>query len=133
MTRTRTTDHRSTGEVQRVASRDAAPPDRVRRQLLSWAAVVPLTVCVSLRANAQAAAGNLPHVTPDDPAAKALGYVADASTVDPKANPMFKPGSNCANCLQYQAPATEPWGPCAVLPGKAVSAKGWCKVWVKKP
>ena len=39
-------------------------------------------------------------VDPNEPQAKSLGYVEDATKVDAKANPNFKPGQHCANCLQ---------------------------------
>ena len=40
-------------------------------------------------------------LSPTEPAAKALGYIEDATKVDAKANPTFKAGQNCANCLQW--------------------------------
>ena len=72
-----------------------------RRDVLKGAligvAAVPVT---ALLGRAEAAAR---HVDPNEPQAKSLGYVVDASKVDPKANPNFKPGQNCANCLQVPA------------------------------
>jgi High potential iron-sulfur protein len=81
-----------------------------------------------------AAAGALPMLNPTEPAAKALGYVEDATKVDAKANPTFKAGQNCSNCLQWadknrKAPASK----CNLFPGKMVKSGGWCKVWVKAP
>jgi hypothetical protein len=69
----------------------------------------------------------------DDPTAKSLGYVTDAKKVDAKANPNYKPGQVCANCMQYTGKAGAADGPCNIFPGKNVNAKGWCKVWVQKP
>ncbi|MBD8880986.1 MULTISPECIES: high-potential iron-sulfur protein [Rhodanobacter] len=67
-------------------------------------------------------AADLPHVDDSDPTAKALGYVEDASkTTDPK----HKAGDACANCQFYSGGPTG-YGPCALFPGKAVNAKGWC-------
>jgi len=109
----------------------ATPPDPSRRRLITFVATLPFAAFLGLRAQLHAATANLPRVGPDDPTAKALGYVEDASSVDPKANPTFKPGNCCANCLHYKASATEAWGPCALFPGKAVAAKGWCRVWAK--
>ncbi len=104
-----------------------------RRTLLKGAllgvAAVPVSALISRSA---AAAGA--RVSPTEPQAKALGYVEDASKVDPKANPNFKPGQNCANCLQ--APAAKPGMtevPCNIFAGRPVAAKGWCKVYVKRP
>jgi hypothetical protein len=81
-----------------------------------------------------AAAGALPMLNPTEPAAKALGYIEDASKVDAKANPTYKAGQNCTNCLQWvdknrKAPASK----CNLFPGKMVKAGAWCKVWVKAP
>ena len=70
---------------------------------------------------------------PNDPQAKSLGYVTDASKVNAAANPNFKPGQLCSNCLQYTAKPTDATGPCNIFPGKHVAAKGWCKVYVKRP
>ncbi|WP_329743494.1 high-potential iron-sulfur protein [Dyella sp. A6] len=69
-----------------------------------------------------ARAADLPHLTDADPTAKALGYVADASTTK---NPKHTPGADCANCQFYTGGPTG-FGPCQLFPGKAVSAKGWC-------
>jgi hypothetical protein len=69
----------------------------------------------------------------NDPQAKSLGYVEDATKVDPKANPNYKPGQICANCLQAQVKAGEEYIPCNIFPGKLVNTNGWCKVWVKRP
>jgi hypothetical protein len=62
------------------------------------------------------AAADLPHLDPNDPMAKSLNYTDNAKGVDPKAMPMYKPGSACSNCFA----------------GKAVNANGWCQVYVKK-
>jgi High potential iron-sulfur protein len=69
----------------------------------------------------------------NDAQAKALGYVEDATKVDATANPNYKPGQNCANCLQAQGKPGDALLPCNIFPGKLVRAKGWCKVWVKRP
>jgi hypothetical protein len=66
------------------------------------------------------------------PQAVALGYKHDASKVDKKKFANFKDGETCANCLHFTGKAGDPWGPCALFPGKQVNAKGWCSAWVKK-
>jgi hypothetical protein len=102
-----------------------------RRTLLKGAllgvAAVPVT---ALLGRAQAAAGK---VDPNEPQAKSLGYVEDASKVDAKANPNYKAGQDCANCLQFTGKAGDAEGPCNIFGGRSVSAKGWCKVYVKRP
>ena len=67
-----------------------------RRTLLKGAllGVAAVPVSALLSRTAAAAAG---RVDPNEPQAKSLGYVEDASKVDPKANPNFKPGQMCAN------------------------------------
>jgi hypothetical protein len=67
------------------------------------------------------------------PQAVALGYVHDAAKVDVKANPMYKPGQVCTNCIQYTGKPDSAEGPCNLFPGKLVKGPGWCKVWVAKP
>ena len=101
-----------------------------RRQLLRTAiaglAAVPAAALVAQGAGAE-------MLSEADATAKSLGYVADAKKVDPKANPNYKPGQHCANCMQFTGKAGSTAGPCNIFPGKQVAAKGWCKVWVAKP
>ncbi|MBT8143396.1 MAG: high-potential iron-sulfur protein [Gammaproteobacteria bacterium] len=68
------------------------------------------------------------ELSEDDPTAQALGYRIDASQVD---DDLYKSGSSCANCMQYQG--EDATGVCPLFPGKTVRAAGWCKAWVKKP
>ena len=70
----------------------------------------------------------------DDPTAKALGYVTDASAIAEGSEAAYKPGSTCAGCALYQA-AQEKDGhaPCAAFPGKVVAAAGWCRAFAAKP
>jgi hypothetical protein len=101
-----------------------------RRQLLQSAiagiAAVPAVTLLAGTAGAE-------MLSESDPTAKSLGYVADAKKVDAKANPNYKPGQHCANCMQYQGKAGAASGPCNIFAGKDVAAGGWCKVWVLKP
>jgi len=82
---------------------------------------------------AAATAGGKPHVAKDDPTALALSYFEDAKQVDPKKFPTYKAGQLCENCLQLTGNAGDEWRPCNLFPGKLVHAKGWCKVYIKKP
>lgn len=76
-------------------------------------------------------AQSTPKLSPDDPAAKALNYVHDASKVNrsPKAS---TPGEQqfCHNCQFLQAGQGE-WRPCSIFGGKLVNANGWCSAWAK--
>ena len=80
-----------------------------------------------------AAAPALPHVAASDPTAIALAYTEDAAKVDAKKFPTYKSGQQCANCLQSKGAAGDAWLACNLFPGKQVNAKGWCKVYVKRP
>lgn len=93
---------------------------------LIGAAVVPATALLS---RAEAAA----NVDATEAQAKALGYVEDAGKVDVKANPNFKAGQKCANCLQAQGKAGDARLACNIFAGRMVNANGWCKVYVKRP
>lgn len=101
--------------------------DESRRRFLNR---VPLGLAVvalgGLPLPAESAA-NLPMVTPDDPTAKALKYVNDASQASGT-----QPGSKCANCANYQGAAGSTEGGCLLFPGKAVKASGWCSGWTAK-
>lgn len=78
-----------------------------------------------------ARADDLPHLATTDATAQALNYTEDASKVDKAKAPTFVAGSDCANCNFYQGGSAQ-WGPCALFPGKAVHAKGWCAGYAKK-
>jgi len=101
--------------------------DESRRRLLKsftlGVALVPIAT-IPLRA---AIAADLPFVTADDPTAKSLKYVTDASKA-----PDAKPGSKCGNCSLYQGAAGSAQGGCLLFPGKAVNSTGWCSSWTAK-
>ena len=58
---------------------------------------------------------------PERAAAKSLGYVEDATKVDAKANPNYKPGQICANCLQAQVKEGAEYVPCNIFAGRDVA------------
>ena len=110
-----------------MSERKIARRDVLKGALIGVAAV-PVT---ALLGRAEAAAG---PVDPNEPQAKSLGFVIDATKVDAKANPNFKPGQMCANCLQVpKGKETGAQVPCNIFAGRMVPAKGWCKVYVKRP
>ena len=74
-----------------------------------------------------ARAEDLPHLTLEDPAAKALNYTEDNT----KAAAPHQAGQECSNCNFYQGAATG-YGPCQLFVGKSVNAKGWCSGYAKK-
>jgi len=100
--------------------------NEARRRLLKKIALG--TVLVPIAGSAlKAIAADMPLVTSDDPTAKALKYVSDASKATDA-----KPGSKCANCSLYQGAAGSAQGGCMLFPGKAVKATGWCASWTAK-
>jgi len=103
-----------------------------RRSLLKGALLGLAAAPAASLLSREAYAAN-PLIDPADPQAKALGYIHDATQVDAKANPNYKPGQICANCIQYTGKAGEAEGGCNIFPGKNVKAAGWCKVYVIKP
>jgi len=102
-----------------------------RRRLLQGALAGLAAVPAATLIGREAAAAEL--LSENDATAKSLAYVGDAGKVNPKANPTYKPGQSCANCIQFTGKAGAADGPCNIFPGKLVKAKGWCKVWVLKP
>jgi hypothetical protein len=83
-----------------------------------------------LSRNAVAAA--LPPLDPNDPTAKALGFVSDATKVDSKTHPTFKAGQKCGTCAQFQGKPGESSAACTIFAGKSVPEGGWCQVWAQK-
>ena len=73
----------------------------------------------------------LAPLSEDDPSAKSLGYVTDASTVDAEKYPRYEAGQACSNCALY-AGGDAAEGACSIFPGKAVKATGWCSVYAPK-
>lgn len=92
-------------------------------------ALAPALGMLTNTANAAA----LPPLDPNDPTAKALGFVTDASKVDATANPTFKSTQKCSTCAQFQGKAGDATAACAIFAGHSVPAGGWCKVWAQKP
>lgn len=93
-----------------------------RRCFLKFAVGAAATAVLTSGLPRGAQADDLPHLSPADPTAQALGYVEDATKT---ADARHKPGDICANCQFYTGAATG-FGPCQLFPGKAVAARGWC-------
>ncbi|MBB6183656.1 high-potential iron-sulfur protein [Oleiagrimonas soli] len=94
-----------------------------RRHFLKVAAGTAAVAAVAGIMPRLARAADLPHLSPSDGTAQALGYVEDNTKTS---NPKHKAGDDCSNCQFYQGKAGAAWGPCQLFPGKDVSAKGWC-------
>jgi hypothetical protein len=96
-----------------------------RRRLLQRLALgVSLAPVAAGSVRAALAAGSAPLLAVGAPEARAVSYVENAR--DAKA---ATPGSNCANCGQYQGANGSSQGPCSLFPGKEVKAAGWCSSW----
>ena len=105
---------------------------RRRRMLLGAATALASLPLLRLAPDARAAAESLPHLTEDDPMAKALKYHNDATA----ASRADKSGVSaqeqfCHNCRFIQADSGD-WRPCQIFPGKAVNANGWCSSWMPR-
>lgn len=103
------------------------PTDEFRRRLLKRLALGVALAPIAAAPLREAWAADAPLVTADDPTAKSLKYVSDASQAKDA-----KPGSKCATCQLYQGAAGSTQGPCLLFPGKAVKAAGWCSSWTQK-
>ena len=73
------------------------------------------------------------RVSVDEPTAKAVHYVEDASEVDASKHPRFAEGQLCSNCILWQAGPDDAWGGCGIFGGRKVAGPGWCTAWVAKP
>ena len=103
--------------------------DFIRNALLGVAAI-PAAAAISRAAHAD---DDFPTLKEDETTAKSIAYVADASKVDAKAFPQYKPGQDCSNCKLYAADKGATKGVCELVLGEYVLAKGWCKSWEPKP
>jgi hypothetical protein len=95
-----------------------------RRALLRRAALGLSLAPMILGETLPAAAAALPPLSEQDPAAKAVHYVADASRAKAAAS-----GAECSNCSLYGAAEGAAQGSCSLFPGKLVKAAGWCSSW----
>lgn len=107
---------------------------QARRRFLKVMAIgaAAAPVAGSILLSSTATAADLPELDEADPTAMALGYKADASQVDASKFPQHQAGQTCAGCRYYQAKGDAATGPCAIFPGKAVHAKGWCSAFAAK-
>ena len=82
---------------------------------------------------APAKSAEMPKLSADDPQAKSLTYVEDATTINSARQPRFQAGQACSNCALFQKKDDPDWGGCSIFPGKLVKAAGWCSVYAPKP
>ncbi len=119
------------------------PINNSRRTFIKRGALVVSALTIVGTTSAQYAHADDKALDENFPAAKALGYVHDATKVDvvkfskrkgPEGEKQF-----CNNCMLFtqgglkaEGQAGE-WGKCTIFPQGLVSAKGWCNTWVAKP
>jgi hypothetical protein len=100
----------------------------IKTTLMAGAAV-PMAGIFFSRSEAAA----LPPLDPNDPTAKALGFVLDTTKVVDAANPTHKATQKCGVCAQFQGKPGDASGGCNIFAGHSVPQGGWCKVWAQKP
>ena len=83
---------------------------------------------LALNGNVQAQA----MVAETDPQAAALGYKANATTIDKAKYPKYAAGLACSNCALYQGKGDSAAGGCSLFGAKQVAGKGWCSAYAKK-
>jgi hypothetical protein len=96
--------------------------------ILGTLAAVPAANLLVRTAKAQ----ELPHLSEDDPTAKALMYVNDATTAN-RPDKAGVPGADqfCHNCMFLQEGEGQ-WRPCQIFPANTVNIDGWCVTWTPK-
>ena len=97
-----------------------------RRQFMILSAAGACTLVLNGKAQAQAV------VAETDPQAVALGYKANAATVDKAKYAKYAAGQKCDNCALYQGKAGSAAGSCSLFAGKQVAGAGWCSAYAKK-
>ncbi len=102
------------------------PNDPSRRRFLEMTAGTAAAFAIAGVLPRRAHAAALPHLTPANPQAKALGFVENTAQVNQAKYPNHKPSQDCGNCTFYQGAAGTPWGPCAIFKGYDVPVRGWC-------
>jgi hypothetical protein len=103
-----------------------------RRSILKSGLIAGALVPAMALVSSGVEAAPLPPLDPNDPTAKALGFIADASKVDTAKYASFKPTQKCGNCAQYQGKPGEASAACTIFAGKSVPQGGWCQVWAQK-
>lgn len=106
---------------------------KISRRDLVKSGLLAGTLIPALGLVGTAEAADLTPLDPNDPQAKALGFITDASKVNAAANATYKPGQKCGTCAQFQGKAGAASGGCNIFVGHSVPAGGWCKVWAQKP
>lgn len=93
---------------------------------LASAAVIPALSSLDARAADPAT------LDPTDSIARSLSFVPDAPKVAANANPTFKLGQHCGECMQYQGKPSDAAAGCSIFAGHSVPSRGWCRAFVQR-
>jgi hypothetical protein len=99
-----------------------------RRSFFTSGAIIIAGACSATHSQAQ----NTQAVTESDPAAAALGFHTDASTVDKNKFPSYQVGQSCSGCAFFQGESGAAEGKCSMYGGRTVPSKGWCAAFFKR-
>jgi len=106
---------------------------KISRRAMVKSGLIAGTLVPVLGVLGKTAAAQTPTpLDPNDPTAKSLSFVTDASKVDTAANPTYKAGQKCGTCAQFTGKAGAATGGCNIFVGHTVPMTGWCKVWAQK-
>jgi hypothetical protein len=104
---------------------------------------IPIAASVGYFSSLAFAEGPSVALNPEDPVAKGLGYVADATKVDlvkwPKKAAADGAKQRCGNCVLFKnggqkIEGTEgEFGVCALFQQGLVNSNGWCNSWALNP
>jgi hypothetical protein len=103
-----------------------------RRELMKSGLLAGALTPVMALVGHEVRAAELTPLDPNDPLAKSLSFMTDASKVNATANPTFKAGQRCATCAQFQGKPSDATAACTIFAGHTVPAGGWCKVWAQR-
>lgn len=96
-----------------------------RRRLLQYTLVAAALGYAIKPASGEAE--GLTTIADNDVTARGLDYHLDTATVDRDAYPEHEPTQRCESCTHFLTLGAQRG--CKLMPGKAVNANGWCKVW----
>jgi hypothetical protein len=105
---------------------------RRRRFLWRMTNALGLAAAISFAGRESTAQDNeLPHLSEDDPTAKALMYTEDATTSE---SDLRQEDAFCHNCQFFMGEEGQMKGyaGCMIFPQNQVAAEGWCSAWTKK-
>jgi hypothetical protein len=104
-----------------------------RRELMTGVLLVSAVVPALGLNGKDAKAADLALVDVNDPTAKALDFVTDATQLNASTEPAYKPGRHCGMCAQFRGNQADTMGACNIFTGHLVAAGGWCMAWTQRP